>query len=102
MRIRQLVRKINKSLGENPKDWCQSTKSIDCILRNSRGIFVYPQVIGLKDKWNGTVQLFELNHKEMELISHNFNKLTKPVSEAKIGQINKRRGWLVKELLKTL
>ena len=102
MKIRKLVVKINKSLGENPKDWYQSTNSKDCILRNSRGILVYPRTIGLKDRWNNTIQLFTLNNKEVELLSYNFNKLIKPVSEAKIGQINKRRGWLCKELLKTL
>ena len=101
MRIRQLVRKINKSLGENPNEWRQICPT-ELVFFNSRGITIAENEICLANRWTGNVELFKLNSNEKSLVSNNLKFLAKPISEAKIGQINKRRGWLCKEILKTL
>jgi hypothetical protein len=67
-----------------------------------RGLRAGDYFIAVSDKWNNTTQFFELNDSEQIYLAQNFYKVAKPLSEAKIGQINKRRGWLTKEILKTL
>ena len=101
MRIRQLVRKVNKSLGQNSNEWTQLYSS-EIILRNSRGISLSFDCIGVKDKWNDIYHFFNLNDKEVAYLNCNFYKNIRQVSEEKIGRFQKRRGWIVREILKTL
>lgn len=102
MRIRQLVRKVNKSLGENPQEWTQYNHArIPCVV-NSRGLRVCDYFIAVSDRWNDTTQFFELNNKEIDYLAQNFYTVAKPISVTKIDQVNKRRGWLIKEVLKTI
>jgi hypothetical protein len=107
MRIRQIVKRINKSIIENSKEWLCKGDYVP-VLHNSRGISVLPNNILITDKWKNNVEVFNLTDKEINFLRPVFNKKTKHFiqDENKLAEFiekrNKRRGWLVKELLKSL
>ncbi|SRR3990167_2396145 len=103
MKIRKLVKKINQSLSENPKDWKFSQwKFNERSLSNSRGLDVFEDIVIVRDVWNKSSQLFFLTSQEMKYLGANFNKLAKHPNQEKVEKVNKRRAWLVREILKTL
>lgn len=106
MKIRKLVKKINQSLGENPADWNYHNQFPETSLRNSRGMDILggirPYVVCIRDKWDHSTQMFWLNAREIDYLSPQFTRLAKAPSKKNLNKINKRRAWLVKEVLKTL
>ena len=109
MKIRQLVKRVKCSLVKNPDDWKRNNAFPNRSLSNSRGIDIVardkslvPSIIFLRDKWTHSTHKFDLNSSEIIYLLPSFHKYSYLPTKQVINKINKRRGWLVKELLKTL